>query len=145
MASSDLNARQWTHVDALMLASVRDAKAQASLMDLSVLGSLASGSAHAGCGELPVLRAVRRLAPVGIAFQGISAPVVEQAGGFALLPTAAERQGTTAPVATVPAVRNYKSISADPRPVVLFVKTGLVTTKGRKSGVPPRGRPDDKG
>lgn len=147
MASIHDIARRWTHADALMPVSVGDAKAHASLMDLSVLGSLASGSAQAGCGNLPVSQVVRRLAPFGFAVKGTSASVVEQTGAFfALLPTVAERQGTTVPVATAPAaVRNYKSISADLRPVNGRVETELVTTKGRKSGVPPRGRPDEKG
>src|ERR1043165_1298505 len=134
MACSDFNAGQWRHVDALALAAVRDVKATASLMDLSVLGSLASGSAQAGCGNLPVSEVVRRLAPVGIAFQGTSASVVEQGEVFfALLPTTVERQGTTVSAA---APRNYKSIATDLRPV---------TVKGGSSGVPPRGRPDEKG
>jgi len=132
VASSDFKARQWTHADALALAAVRDVKATASLMDLSVLGSLASGSAQAGCVDVPVFQGVRRLAPVGFAVQGISAPVVEQPEAFvALLPATAERRGTT-----VSAPRNYKSIATDLRPV---------TVKGGSSGVPPRGRPDEKG
>lgn len=134
MASSDFKARQWTHVDALALAAVRDVKAIASLMDLSVLGSLASGSAQAGCGNLPVSQVVRRLAPFGYAAQGISVPVVDQPEAFvALLPTTAERRGTTVSAA-VPS--NHKSIATDLRPV---------SVKGGSSGVPPRGRPDEKG
>lgn len=166
MASNDFNARQWTHVDALALASVRDAKAQAGLMDLSVLGSLASGAAQAGCGSLPVSEVVRRLAPVGIAFQGISAPTfvspsalqrmeteavaTGEATVIDVAPINAERQGTTvfaAAAATghgVPAtglapasaLRTYKSIATELRPV---------SVKGGSSGVPPRGRPDEKG
>ncbi|GIG65330.1 hypothetical protein [Phytomonospora endophytica] len=162
MASSDLNARQWTHVDALMLASVRDAKAQSSLMDLGVLGSLAGGAAQAGCGSLPVSEVVRRLAPVGFAFQGTSAPTFVSPAALQRIETEAvangettvsdvapitfELQGTTVPSAhEVPAStgfaaanapRTYKSIATDLRPV---------SVKGGSSGVPPRGRPDEKG
>ncbi|MEV0649746.1 hypothetical protein AB0I28_31265 [Phytomonospora sp. NPDC050363] len=156
MASNTEFARRWTHTAALMSAAIRSGEAKASLMDVSVLGSLpvlsaSAGLSHDECPVFSVTPAVRRLAPFGAAVQGTSVPFAQgvevaylvaqaQDQALAYLQTAAaERRGTTVLATTVPvaaALRNHKSISVDPRPV---------SGKGRKGGVPPRGRPDEKG
>lgn len=158
--------RRWTHADALLLA------AHSGLIACTSLATAVTGTSPVRVGEplqsqpmrghlaqtsFEVLtQAVRRLAPTDVPVQGISVSTAArgqattdvriegETGGYVGLPAAAaERQGIS--VSAFGGRRPATTLAKEDKSINAVPTSNPVLVKGGTGGVPPRGRPDEKG